>query len=124
MANVSLFDVSGGSVCKIAHSTLSVAAAAQTVPAGKDGRMVLRVSNGNETTAVEISLKAGDGPRAVLGDKTLTVNAAQTAYIALYDTARFKRFSDGAVAVELRAVGGSALTLDELANIAIEAAEL
>lgn len=124
MANVSFFDVSDGTVSLIVHSDIQPASAAQTVPKGKDGRMALRVSNGNATKAVEVCLKAGDGPRAVLGDKTVTVNAAQTAYIALYDTARFRRFSDGAVAVELVAVGGGALTLDELANIAIEAVQL
>jgi hypothetical protein len=91
---------------------------------GKDGRMALRVNNGNTATAIAVCLKKGDGPRAVLGDKTVTINAAQTAYIALYDTARFKRFSDGAVAVELTAVGGGALTMDELANIDIEAVQL
>lgn len=124
MTNVSHFDVSGGSVCKLAQSAVEAASAAQTVPAGKDGRMALRLCNSNAATAVEVRLKAGNGPRAVLGDKAVTVNAAQTAYIALYDTARFKRFSDGAVAVELTAVGGSALTLDELASIAIEAVQL
>lgn len=124
MANVSVFDVSGGSVCKMVHSAVEAAAAAQTVPSGKDGRMALRVSNGNAATAIEVYLKAGDGPRAVLGDKTVTINAIQTAYIALYDTARFKRFSDSAVAVELTAVGGGALTVDQSANIAIEAVQL
>jgi|GEM_PF-1746041 len=124
MANVSVFDVSGGSVCKLANGVVEAAAAAQAVPSGKDGRMALRVSNGNAATAIEVCLKAGDGPRAVLGDKTVTVNAEQTAYIALYDTARFKRFSDSAVAVELTTVGGGALTVDELANIAMEAVQL
>jgi DICT domain-containing protein len=113
MANVSVFDVSGGSVCKMVNSAV-----------GKDGRMALRVSNGNAATAVAVCLKKGDGPRAVLGDKSVTINAVQTAYIALYDTARFKRFSDGAVAVELTAADGSVLTVDELANIAIEAVQL
>ena len=124
MANVSFFDVSDGTVSKTAHIDIQPASAAQTVPKGKDGRMALRISNGNAATAVAVRLKSGDGPRAVLGDKTVTVNAAQTAYIALYDTARLKRFSDGAVAVELTAPGGAALTLDELASIAIEAVQL
>ncbi len=124
MANISLFDVSGGSVSKMVQTDIQPASAAQTVPKGKDGRMALRISNGNAAKAVAVCLKAGDGPRAVLGDKTVTVNAAQTAYIALCDTARFKRFSDGAVAVELTAMGGGVLTLDELANIAIEAVQL
>lgn len=124
MANVSLFDVSDGTVSLIVNSDIQPAAAAQTVPAGKDGRMALRLCNSNAAAAVVVCLKAGDGPRAALGDKPVTVNAAQTAYIALYDTARFKRISDGAVAVELTAVGGSALTMDELESIAIEVVQL
>ena len=124
MANVGFFDVSDGTVSLIAHSDIQPASATQTVPKGKDGRMALRISNGNTAKAVAVCLKAGDGPRAVLGDKTVTLNAAQTAYIALYDTARLKRYSDGAVAVELTALSGAALTPDELTSIAIEAVQL
>lgn len=124
MANVSLFDVSGGSACLILHSAIQPAAAAQTVIAGKDSRLALRVSNGNAATAVAVRLIAGDGPRAVLQNKTVTVNAAQTAYIALFDTARFKRFLDGAVAVEMTASSGAALTAQELSAVAIEAVQL
>jgi hypothetical protein len=124
VANVSVFDVSGGAVSAAAIGAVAVSAAAQTVPPGKDSRMALRVSNGNELAAVAVKLVAGDGPRAVLGDKTVTVSAGQIAYIALFDTARFKRFSDGAVAVELTAAGGAALTAQELAAVAIEAVQL
>lgn len=123
MANVSVFDVSGGAVSALAQSEVVAAAAAQTVPPGKDSRMALRVSNGN-AAAVAVSLAAGDGPRAVLGGKTVTVASGQTAYIALFDTARFKRFSDGAIAVALTAAEGEALTAQELEAVAIEAVQL
>lgn len=123
MANVSVFDVRGSAVSAKALSEVAAAAAAQTVPPGNDARMALRVSNSNET-AVTVSLEAGDGPRAVLGDKDVTVAAGQTAYIALFDTARFKRFADGTVAVALAASSGSALTEQELAAVTIEAVQL
>jgi hypothetical protein len=116
--------VSGGAVSTAAIGAVAVAAAVQTVPPGKDSRMALRVSNGNEAVAVAVKLVSGDGPRAVLGDKTVTVSVGQTAYIALFDTARFKRFSDNAVVVELTASGGAALTVQELAAVAIEAVQL
>ncbi len=124
MANVSVFDVSGGVVSTSAVSEIAAAAAVQTVPPGKDARMALRVGNAGETVAVTVILKAGDGPRAVLGDKSVTVGTGQTAYIALFDTARFKRFSGGTVAVELKAVGGGTLTAQQLESISIEAVQL
>ncbi len=123
MANMSVFDVSGGSVSIAEDSAISAAAAVQTIPPGKDARMALRISNGSETAA-QVILKAGDGPRAVLGDKNVTVASGQTAYIALFDSARFKRFSDGAMSVELAAIGGSALTVQQLESITIEAVQL
>jgi hypothetical protein len=124
VANVSVFDVSGGAVSAAPSISVAAAAALQTVPPGKDSRMALRVGNGNATEDVAVNLVAGDGPRAVLGDKVVTVSAGQTAYIALFDTARFKRFSDGAVAVKLTASSGAALTAQELALVAIEAIQL
>lgn len=122
MANVSVFNVSGGSVAL--ESEVAAAAAVQSVPPGKDARMALRISNGNETATISVVLKAGDGPRAVLGDKSILVAAGQTAYIALFDTARHKRYSDGAVSVELKAAGGGALTAEQLSSLSIEAVQL
>ncbi len=124
MANVSIFNVSGGSVSAALESEVAAAAAVQTVLPGKDSRMALRVSNGNEATQIMVVLKAGDGPRAVLGDKSVSVAAGQTAYIALFDTARHKRYSDGAVSVELKAADGDALTAQQLSSISIEAVQL
>ncbi len=123
MGNVSVFDVSGGSVSIAADSAMMAAAAVLTVPPGKDARMALRVGNGSEVPA-EVILKAGDGPRAVLGDKTVAVASGQTAYIALFDSARFKRFSDGAMSVELKAAGGNAMTAQQLESVSIEAVQL
>ncbi len=124
MANMSVFDVSGGTVSMASAGEIAGSAAVQTVPPGKDARMVLRVANGCETEAVAVTLKAGDGPRAVLGDKVVTVTAGQMAYIALFDSARFKRYSDGAMAVELKASDGGALTAQQLESISIEAVQL
>lgn len=124
MANVSVFDVSGGAISKASASEIAAAAAVQSVPPGQDARMVLRIGNGNEIETVTVALKAGDGPRAVLGDKTVTVAAGQTAYLALFDSARFKRYSDGAIAVELKTSDGGALTAQQLESISIEAVQL
>ena len=123
MVNVSVFDVSSGSVSIAADSAITAAAAVQIIPPGKDARMALRVRNGSDTAA-QVILKAGDGPRAVLGDKTVDVASGQTAYIALFDSARFKRYSDGAMSVELAAAGGSALTAQQLESVSIEAVQL
>lgn len=124
MANVNIFDISDGKTCAVSASVVVRAAAIQTVPPGKDARMALRVSNGNESTAVSVILKAGDGPRAVLGEKNVTIAAGHTAYIALFDSARFKRFSDGAMVVELKAAGGGTLTAQQLESVFIEAVQL
>ena len=124
MANVNVFDVSGGTISVVTASEIVPAAATQTVPPGKDARMALRISNGNESAAAAVTIKAGDGPRAVLGDKTVEVAAGLTAYIALFDTARFKRYSDGAIVVELASADGTALTAEQLGNMSIEAVQL
>lgn len=124
MANISMFDVSGGVVSVLSQRDIIAAAAVQTVPPVKDERMALRISNDNATTTVTAVVKAGDGPRAVLGDKTVDIAAGDTAYVALFDTARFMTFADGTVSVELLASGGVALTAEELVGISIEGIQL
>jgi len=122
MESVSVFDVSGGGVSMAANGALTPAASAQSVTPAKDARMAIRVCNG-APAAVAVGICKGDGPRAVLGKKTVNVPAGQTAYIALFDTARFKRH-DGTIAVELSAQDGGALTAEQLSAISIEAVQL
>lgn len=88
MADMTLFNISGG-VWQEA-GTIVPAAAEQTVVTGKDNRLALRVDNGN-ATAVTVRLKAGEGPRSPLGDNDVVVSGNSTAYIALYDTARYMK---------------------------------
>jgi hypothetical protein len=124
MANVTVFDISGGVVTVKTTSSIAAAATTQTVPVGKDNRLALRVANGN-ATAVTVRLKSGDGPRAPLGDNDVVVAANSTAYIALYDTARYK--SGGVVTVALmQGTGDTATALGETerGEVQIEAAQL
>jgi len=120
MANVSVFSVNGGGY-DVAAASVAAAAETQTVPCGKDSRLALRVSNGNETAAV-VRVVPGDGPRAALGNMDVTVAANSTAYIALFDTARYK--SGGVISVALVDVSGVALGETPLGNIGIEAIQL
>jgi hypothetical protein len=122
MANVSVFSVSGGGHDAKAPSDIVAAAAAQTVPCGKDNRLALRVKNGGEAAAV-VRVTPGSGPRAALGNMDVTVAAGTTAYIALFDTARYK--SGGVINVALVAdTNGTALGETALAAIGIEAVQL
>lgn len=121
MANVTVFDISGGKACAIPAADIAAAQEAQTVPVGKDSRLALRVANDNEE-AVIVRIKAGDGPRAPLGDNDVTVAANAAAYIALYDTARYK--SGGVVTVHLMADKDRPLGATERANVNIEAVQL
>lgn len=119
MANVSVFSVSGGGVA--AKASVVAAAETQTVPCGKDNRLALRVRNGNESAAV-VRVAPGDGPRAPLGNMDVTVAAGETAYIALFDTARYK--AAGAISVALVDASGEALDETALEGIGIEAVQL
>lgn len=121
MANVSVFSVSGGGYDTAATANIATAAALQTVPAGKDSRLALRVVNAGETAAV-VRVAAGAGPRAALGNMDVTVGAGETAYIALFDTARYK--TGNAVSVALVDGTGTALGTEALADIGIEAVQL
>lgn len=121
MANVTVFDISGGKICAIPAEEIAAAQEVQTVTVGKDSRLALRVANGN-AAAVIVRIKAGDGPRAPLGDNDVTVAANAAAYIALYDTARYK--SGGAVTVHLMADEETPLGAAERANVSIEAVQL
>ena len=121
MANVSVFSISGGVTDVLATALITAGTATQTVPMGKDSRMALRVANGGETAAV-VRLAAGDGPRAPLGAKDVTVGAGETAYIALFDTARHK--IDNAVSVALMDGDGDPLGAPALAAVQIEAVQL
>lgn len=121
MADVSVFSVSGGGYDAETTASIVAAAASQTVPVGKDSRLALRVANGSEAAAV-VSVAAGSGPRAPLGDMDVTVAAGETAYIALFDTARYK--TAGAITVALVDSEGTALGETPLGNISIEAVQL
>ncbi len=122
MADVSVFSVSGGGSSALATTGIARAQAVQTVPCGKDSRLALRVSNGNAADVV-VRVAAGTGPRAALGDMDITIAAGKTAYIALFDTARYK--AEGAVSVALVAdTNGTALNSEAIADIRIEAVQL
>jgi NADPH-dependent curcumin reductase CurA len=121
MADVSVFSVSGSGNDAKATASVAGAAAVQTVPCGKDSRLALRVSNGNETAAV-VRVTPGSGPRAALGNMDVTVAAGATAYIALFDTARYK--SGSAISVSLVDATGTALGATALGGIGIEAVQL
>ena len=121
MANVSVFSVSGGGYDAIVTAEIVAAAEVQTVPCGKDSRLAMRVANGN-AAAVVVSAAAGSGPRAALGDMEVTVGAGETAYIALFDTARYKIGSE--ISVALVDSEGTALDETALGNVSIEAVQL
>jgi hypothetical protein len=122
MANVSVFSVSGGGYDTATTAEIAAAAATQTVPCGKDSRLALRVDNGNETAAAVVSVAAGSGPRAPLGNMDIMVEAGKTAYIALFDTARYK--TGGAITVALVDAEGVPLGAAALEDIRIEAVQL
>ncbi len=121
MANVSVFSISGGVTDVMATALITAGAAAQTVPMGKDNRMALRVANGGAAAAV-VRIAAGDGPRAPLGAKNVTVGAGETAYIALFDTARHK--SGNMVNVSLVDDDGDPLDAPALEAVQIEAVQM
>ena len=126
MADVTVFDVSGGNVGSETTSGITAGAAAQTVPCdnGKDSRLVLRVQNADATATAYVKVAAGDGVRASLGAMTVEVAAGDTAYIPLFDTARFKVLADNDIDVALVDAGGDALEGDILSDIQIEAVQL
>ena len=136
MADVTKFSISGGVVNVVAAGDIEAAAAEQTVTTGKDSRLALRVENGN-AEGVTVRLMAGEGPRAPLGDNDVAVAAESTAYIALYDTARYmsktEEMADGKVKTVGRitvalmdGVGEAAVSLEgaALAAVKIEAVQL
>ena len=134
MADVIKFNISGGAAA-VAATAAGAAAAEQTVVTGKDNRLALRVENGN-ATAIMVRIKAGEGPRAPLGDNDVVVSAESTAYIALYDTARYMKKTEetldgrvktaGRITVALMDVGEEAGLLEgaALAAVKIEAVQL
>ena len=134
MADVIKFNISGGTAA-VAATAAGAAAAEQTVVTGKDNRLALRVENGN-ASAITVRIKAGEGPRAPLGNNDVVVAAESTAYIALYDTARYITKTEvvadgrvktvGKITVALMDVGETAAPLEvaALAAVKIEAAQL
>lgn len=118
---VGVCDVSGGRSAVVPQT--AAAAAMQVGPCGRGGDIVMRVCNAGEAD-VTVRLKAGDGPRAPLGDKDIAVPAGETVYIPLYDTARHRRVKSGAMDVELRAEDGGALSAEVLAGIGIEVLQI
>ena len=121
LTNVTKFNISGGVSHVVETSAIAAAAAQQAVPAGKDSRLALRVANGGEA-ALTMRMTAGGGPRAPLGDYDVAVAAESTAYIALFDTARYK--SGGSIAVQLLDADKEALGAQALAGVSIEAVQL
>ena len=136
MADVTKFSISGGGTSVVQTEEMIAAAAEQTVTTGKDSRLALRVENGN-ASAITVRLKAGEGPRAPLGDNDVAVAAGSAAYIALYDTARYMSKTEetaggrvktvGKITVALMTgTGESAVALDSgaLAAVKVEAVQL
>lgn len=70
--------------------SFSDGAAAQTVPAGMDEQFMLLIQNTSSTVDAALTIKAGDGVRASIGDLAVTVAKSKTAAITL-DSARFKK---------------------------------
>lgn len=124
MDNVSVFDVSSGTSAVMAAASVTEADSLMAVVCRKDARLCLRVCNNGETDGITVRLKAGSGPRAVLGDKDIAVDAGETAYVALFDTARFKQMDSGIVAVALLDAEGGALGAQALECVAVEAVQL
>lgn len=123
MSNVSVFDMNGGRAALCPTGEMTPAADAQAVVCRKDARLCLRVCNAG-TAGIVVSLKAGDGPRAVLGDRDVAVGADVTAYIPLFDTARFKRMDSGSVIVTLADADGDALGAQALEKVSLEAVQM
>ncbi|MDD5018227.1 MAG: hypothetical protein PHO15_09035 [Eubacteriales bacterium] len=126
MADVTVFDLTGGAAYDSeTTSGITTGAAAQTVPCenGRDQRLALRIQNGDDE-AVIATVAAGDGVRSSLGEYALTVAAGETAYIALFDTARYKALADNDIDVTLTDSEGGALESGELLNVQIEAVQL
>lgn len=120
---VEVFNISGGGSSIIAAADISAAADTQTVThSGKDHRLALRVVNGN-AIPINVAVMAGNGPRAALGSMTVSVAANSTAYIALFDTARFKNLATGNITVNLTDGEGAALG-EALASVQIEAVQM
>ncbi|MGE5495098.1 MAG: hypothetical protein ACM3S4_07365 [Burkholderiales bacterium] len=120
---VEVFNISGGGSSIIAAADISAAADTQTVAhSGKDHRLALRVANGN-AISINVAVMAGNGPRAALGSMTVSVAANSTAYIALFDTARFKNLATGNITVNLTDGQGAALG-EALASVQIEAVQM
>lgn len=125
MADISVFNVSGGANDAMLTSGITAGAVSQTVPhSGKDQRLALRVVNNNAAHEAVVRVSAGSGPRAALGSMSVTVDAMNTAYIPLFDSARFKDLSTGDITVELVDAAGVALESAELANVQIEAVQM
>ncbi len=118
---VTVFNISGGTVNVKAVTAIEPAQEIQTVAVGKDTRLALRVSNGN-AAGIIVRVKAGDGPRAPLGDNDVPVAANAEGYIALYDTARYK--SGNVITVVLVDSAGTALDSESLGAVQIEAVQL
>ena len=120
---VEVFNISGGGSSMIAAADINAAADTQTVVhSGKDQRLALRVANGN-AAPVNVAVTAGNGPRAALGSMTVSVAANSTAYIALFDTARFKNLATGNITVNLTDGEGAALG-EALASVQVEAVQM
>ena len=126
MADVTIFDVNGGGNDAELTASITVGAVSQEVPCenGKDSRLVLRVQNDNAANEAVVCIASGDGVRSGLGDLSVEVAAVSTAYIALFDTARYKDLSGDDISITLVDDAGVALESGELANVVIEAVQL
>lgn len=125
MAYISVFNISRGAGDAKSAAEIVSCAASQSVPqSGKDARLALRIANKNESGSAVVKVAAGDGPRAALGSMRVAVAAMSTAYIPLFDSARFKDLSTGDITVTLEGTDGDALAAAELANVQIEAVQM
>lgn len=95
------------------------------VPDNADGRVALVIKNGNASQNAAVTLKAGDGALAPLGDVAIAVGAGQTVYAPLVraETARVKllRGADkGKVLVATAADTGGAVTNVGIGVVSVE----
>ena len=127
MADVSVLNVSGGSVDSITSSSTAATETTGQIPCenGKDNRMAVLVKN-DDIAAITFTVKAptsGGGVRSSLGDLKVDISAADQALIPLFDTARFKVLADNDIDFEISDYQTSGFT-GTIGSISITAIQL
>ncbi|HET9026090.1 MAG TPA: hypothetical protein VFN07_00990 [Trueperaceae bacterium] len=84
-----------------AATAISAGDTAVIAAGGFTGRLLLQVTN--TTAAKDVTIKAGVGPRAALGDLVLEFGATETRYIAI-ESARFAQ-ANGSIRVTMEGAG-------------------